>query len=231
MFFVEAELLRFSYLALMNLRSLTFLSILQFLQKTMLLYCRYRSLLANLTQIIKVMLLKNFFTAADCRCSLDGNAWNIGSTEEIVPVAGGQAGLAAILDVLDIRRLGIEEQTYSGIVALTRDCAIKVADLHMDDDGVLPKSLSDAAIDTAIFTPTLHNPTGKTWSELRRRDLLTVADENNILLIEDDAYGHLSNTKPMAATSSNASIILVSTLSKALSPDFDWIYMESMPAD
>ncbi len=146
--------------------------------------------------------------------------------EEIVPVAGGQAGLAAILDVLDIRRLGIEEQTYSGIVALTRDCAIKVADLHMDDEGVLPKSLSDAAIDTAIFTPTLHNPTGKTWSELRRRDLLTVADENNILLIEDDAYGIFLILNQWQQTSSNASIILVSTLSKALSPglrlDFIW---------
>ncbi|MQB04496.1 GntR family transcriptional regulator [Agrobacterium tumefaciens] len=83
--------------------------------------------------------------------------------QEVVPVAGGQAALAAILNVLDIKSLGIEEQTYSGVVALAQGRGMKAIDLRMDNDGVLPKALSDAGVDAAILTPTLHNPTGGTW--------------------------------------------------------------------
>lgn len=53
-------------------------------------------------------------------------------------VEAGQAALSAILNVLDIKRLGIEEQTYSDVVALAQGRAMKAVDLRMDDDGVLP---------------------------------------------------------------------------------------------
>lgn len=136
--------------------------------------------------------------------------------EEVVPVAGGQAALAAILNVLDIKSLGIEEQTYSGVIALARGNDVKAIDLHMDKDGVLPKSLTDAAVGAAILTPTLHNPTGAIWPEARRQDLLTAAARSGTLLIEDDAYGPLADIRPMAAMSSSASILFVSTLSKTV---------------
>ncbi len=138
--------------------------------------------------------------------------------EEVVPVAGGQAALAAILSVLDIQSLGIEEQTYSGVIALARGRALKAADLHMDSDGVLPRSLLDAAVDAAILTPTLHNPTGKIWPEARRYELLTAAARSGTLLIEDDAYGPLADIQPMATLHPDASILLVSTLSKTVAP-------------
>lgn len=138
--------------------------------------------------------------------------------EEIVPVAGGQAALAAILGVLDIKSLGIEAQTYSGVIALAQGRALKTIDLHMDGDGVLPKSLTDAGVDAAILTPTLHNPTGKIWSKARRRDLLAVAARSGTLVIEDDAYGPLADIEPMTALPSGASTLFVSTLSKIVAP-------------
>lgn len=136
--------------------------------------------------------------------------------EEVVPVAGGQAALAAILNVLDIKSVGIEEQTYSGVVALAQGRGMKAIDLRMDDDGVLPKALSDAAVDAAILTPTLHNPTGKIWSLSRRQELLTAASRNETLIIEDDAYGPLADILPIAGMHSNAPILFVSTLSKTV---------------
>ncbi|QRE73414.1 PLP-dependent aminotransferase family protein [Methylobacterium aquaticum] len=136
--------------------------------------------------------------------------------EEVVPVAGGQAALAAILNVIDIKSLGVEEQTYSGVVALAQGLGMKATDLRMDDNGVLPKALSDAAVDAAILVPTLHNPTGKIWSLPRRQELLTAASRVGTLIIEDDAYGPLTDTKPMAALHSGAQILFVSTLSKTV---------------
>lgn len=136
--------------------------------------------------------------------------------EEVVPVAGGQAGLAAILNVFDIKTLGIEAQTYSGVIALVKGSAMKTVDLRMDSDGVLPKSLTDAAVDAVILTPTLHNPTGKIWSKARRVELLDAAARSGTLVIEDDAYGPLANSQPMAALHPEASILFVSTLSKTV---------------
>lgn len=136
--------------------------------------------------------------------------------EEVIPVAGGQAALTAILNVLDIKSLGIEERTYSGVIALARDHSLRAVDLRMDGDGVLPSALMDAAVDAAIVTPTLHNPTGAIWSEARRQDLLAVAARRSMLLIEDDAYGPLVDVRPMAALPSSASILFVSTLSKTV---------------
>jgi DNA-binding transcriptional MocR family regulator len=136
--------------------------------------------------------------------------------EEVVPVAGGQAALTAILNVLDIKSLGIEEQTYSGVIALARARSLKAIDLRMDGDGVLPNALADAAADASILTPTLHNPTGKIWPEARRLDLLAAASRSRTLLIEDDTYGPLVDIPPMAALPSDASTLFVSTLSKTV---------------
>lgn len=136
--------------------------------------------------------------------------------EEVVPVPGGQAGLAAILGILDIKSLGIEEQTYSGIIALAQACALATTDLAMDPSGVLADALGDARVDAAILVPTLHNPTGTVWPEERRRELLSVAGRTGTLLIEDDAYGPLADIRPLAASDPDASVLFVSTLSKTV---------------
>lgn len=136
--------------------------------------------------------------------------------QEVVPVAGGQSALAAILSVLDIKALGIEERTYSGVLALARAHALTTVDLSMDDAGVLPNALADAKVDAAILVPTLHNPTGRIWPEARRRALLAAAARSGTLLIEDDAYGPLSDASPLAVLNSDARLLFVSTLSKTV---------------
>lgn len=137
---------------------------------------------------------------------------------EIVPVAGGQAGLAAIMDVLKIHSLSVEEATYSGVLALARLRGVVTTDLPIDADGLEPTALEKAKLDAAIIVPTLHNPTGLISSMQRRQDLLSAADRSGVLLIEDDAYGPLTDTLPMAVLDSKAQIVLVSTLSKCLAP-------------
>lgn len=77
-------------------------------------------------------------------------------------------------------------------------------DLRMDDYGVLPKALSDATVDAATLTPTLHNPSGKIWSLSRRRELLTAASRNGVLIIEDDAYGPLVDISLRPGTGRNS---------------------------
>lgn len=136
--------------------------------------------------------------------------------EDVVPVAGGQAALAAILNVLDIRSLGIEEQTYSGIIASAQGRSLIAVDMEMDQAGVLPDALGDARVDAAIVVPTLHNPTGRIWPEARRSELLSVAARTGTILIEDDAYGPLADVQPLAAANSDASVLLISTLSKSV---------------
>ncbi len=136
--------------------------------------------------------------------------------DEVIPVPGGQAALAAILSVLDVKSLGIEEQTYSGIIALARARSLATVDLAMDQSGVLPAALVEAKVDAAILVPTLHNPSGIIWPESRRRDLLIAAARSGTVLVEDDAYGPLSDAQPLAAMESDASMLFTTTLSKTV---------------
>ena len=61
-------------------------------------------------------------------------------------------------------------------------------------------------------------------SETRRRKLIDIANEYDLLIIEDDPYGKLnydvSHVKPIKAFDDEGRVIFISTFSKILSPGF-----------
>ncbi len=76
-----------------------------------------------------------------------------------------------------------------------------------------------------IYTiPSSQNPSGITMSMENRKKLLKIAEEHNILIIEDDAYGFLGfdGDTPDAIKSldTNGRVIYTSTFSKILAPGF-----------
>jgi len=79
---------------------------------------------------------------------------------------------------------------------------------------------------------TFHNPTGATLTLERRWDLLALAAEHNILILDDDAYGELYFDEPppptLLALSGGHGVISVGTLSKVLATGLrvGWIIAE-----
>lgn len=132
-----------------------------------------------------------------------------------------------------------ESPTYMGTLRNFRGVMADIRSVPMDENGILIDALEDLIRDLRaenktikfIYTiSTFHNPTGATLSEERRRELLRVAAENHILVLDDDAYGELYfDDRPptsLSALSGGHGVITVGTFSKILATGLriGWIH-------
>lgn len=140
---------------------------------------------------------------------------------DIVPTAGAQQALLAVL--LAIRTTGepvlVEELTFPGIKALARQLGLPLHGVAIDAQGIVPEALDRAARATSarvvVLVPALQNPTGATMSEARRAAVAEVAERRDLQIIEDDVYGALATTTPLAALIPNR-CTLVTSFSKSV---------------
>ncbi|MCX6664975.1 MAG: PLP-dependent aminotransferase family protein [Euryarchaeota archaeon] len=81
-----------------------------------------------------------------------------------------------------------------------------------------------------IYTiPTFQNPAGVVLSESRRKKMIDIALEHDLLIIEDDPYGKLrfdiSAMKPIKALDDENCVVYLSTFSKILAPGLRLAWM------
>lgn len=127
--------------------------------------------------------------------------------EDILFAPGAQAALAGILATLcePGDRIACEAVTYPGIRSICGQLRLELCGLPSDEEGIDPEAFRKACLDGRLkalyLNPTLHNPTTRTLSEQRRRDLATVAQRHGVPILEDDPYGQLSRKEvpPIAA--------------------------------
>ncbi|MEE4012413.1 PLP-dependent aminotransferase family protein [Roseibium sp. FZY0029] len=127
--------------------------------------------------------------------------------EEILHAPGAQAALASILATLSEPgdRIACEAVTYPGIRSICGQLRLELRGLPTDGEGIDPAAFQDACLDGRLkalyLNPTLHNPTTRTLTEQRRRDLAAVAQRHGVPILEDDPYGQLSRKEmpPIAA--------------------------------
>jgi len=107
-----------------------------------------------------------------------------------------------ILDPSEGDALIIESPTYSGTLAFLEPFGARLVEIPTDGEGMVTSALRerldgwDEARDgkkpRAVYTvPTGSNPTGVSMSEERRRDLYSIAQDHNLLIVEDDPYHFL----------------------------------------
>jgi DNA-binding transcriptional MocR family regulator len=105
-------------------------------------------------------------------------------------MAGGLAG----------KRVVVEAITYTGFIEQCRMLGVETVACAMDAEGLRADSLREICERgkaeqqpvAGLFTmPTLHNPVGCVASLERRLQVVEVAREFGLVVIEDDAYGYL----------------------------------------
>jgi 2-aminoadipate transaminase len=92
------------------------------------------------------------------------------------------------------RRVLVERPTYDRPLKILRELGADVVGLHCDDDGLDPEALEEAlrtgeAPAFLYLIPTFQNPSGRTLTEERRRRIVELAAEHDLLVLEDDPYG------------------------------------------
>jgi 2-aminoadipate transaminase len=162
-------------------------------------------------------------------------------TEEIIVTTGGQQVIdlvcKALIDPGDV--IVAEAPTYPGAVPTFGAYQAEVVQIEMDGDG-MPIDALEATLDRLqaenrrpkfIYTiPNFQNPGGVTMSLPRRRRLVQVARERELLVLEDNPYGLLRyEGEPLptlySLDAANAGrsgksdfVIYLGTFSKILSP-------------
>src|SRR5438128_12570852 len=122
--------------------------------------------------------------------------------DDMIVTTGGQQVIELVCKTLidpgDV--IVAEGPTYPGAVPTFSAYQAEVVQIGMDDDGMLVAELEEqlARLDREgrrpkfIYTvPTFQNPAGVTLSMERRRRLVEIAEEREILVLEDDPYGAL----------------------------------------
>jgi 2-aminoadipate transaminase len=101
--------------------------------------------------------------------------------------------------VLLAQRLGrgqnviIEHPTYDRAIKILLDSGATIPAVAVDDEGMVPEDLENQLRSTSsaafIYTiPTFQNPTGQTMSRERRERIVSIAQQANVTLFEDDPY-------------------------------------------
>lgn len=93
-----------------------------------------------------------------------------------------------------VGRVLVEAPTYDRPLKILAEAGAEVAAIPLDDDGIdldaLEHALAAGPRPAFLYTiPTFQNPSGRTLSTGRRRLLVELAREYEVLLLEDDPYG------------------------------------------
>jgi 2-aminoadipate transaminase len=152
--------------------------------------------------------------------------------DELLVTTGGQQVIdlvcKTLLDPGDV--VVAEAPTYPGAVPTFCAYQAEVVQVTMDRDGMRTDEL-EATLDELersgrrpkfIYTvPNFHNPAGVTLSLERRHELVRIAGERELLVLEDNPYGLLryeGTPLPPLRSLDDEFVIYASTFSKILSP-------------
>jgi DNA-binding transcriptional MocR family regulator len=124
------------------------------------------------------------------------------------------------------KRVLVERPTYDRPLKILRELGAEVVGLNCDDEGLDPDALEAALKDGEkpaflYLIPTFQNPAGVTLSEERRRRIVEIAREHDLLVLEDDPYGLVrfrGEPLPSLFELSEGTMIYSSSFSKTIAP-------------
>jgi len=153
--------------------------------------------------------------------------------EDVIVTTGGQQAIdlvaKTLLDPGD--PVICEAPTYPGVVPVLCSYQAEAIQIPLDRDGMRVDELEASLERLAaagrrpkfIYTvPSFQNPAGATMSAARRRRLVEIARERELLVVEDNPYGLLryegEPVEPLYKLDGGDYVIYLGTLSKILSP-------------
>ncbi len=155
-----------------------------------------------------------------------------GHADDLVVTVGGQQALELVatcfVDPGDI--VIAEGPTYVGGIGALRSLQADVRHVPMDDDGMRVDLLEDELDRLAgqgrhpkyVYTiPNHQNPAGVSLSVARRERLAELAEERDLLILEDNPYGLLDfsgRTWPSLRSMVPDRVVYVGTMSKTFAP-------------
>jgi len=136
-----------------------------------------------------------------------GRDWGVAmDVAKLIPTVGATGGINLICSLAERPGKPVayitDAPTYAGFTARVALCQhAQIFSVEMDDEGALPdKFLTQiqAARDQGFFVPFYysvpdgHNPAGFSFSQARREELLAIARDEGLLIVEDAPYVYIN---------------------------------------
>lgn len=167
------------------------------------------------------------------------------SPAEVVITSGASQGLDLVATLL--LRAGdtvlLDVPTYHLAISILADHPVRLEAVASDADGIVPDELA-ATIERLrragerprlLYTiPTFHNPTGRKVSVERRKALVALAAQEDLLVAEDDTYRELSYDGPpppsLWALDDAGSVVRLGSFAKSVAPGLRLGYVTASAA-
>lgn len=156
--------------------------------------------------------------------------YQIGTEEDdLIITTGGQQAISLFTQTMinEGDTILCEGPSFIGALNAFRSFGARLESVPMDDEGMRMDKLEEtlAASERVKFIyviPTFQNPTGRTMSLARRRQLLELAKKYNVLILEDNPYFELryegESVPTIKSMDTEGRVVYAGSYSKILSP-------------
>lgn len=144
------------------------------------------------------------------------------SGQKLVITSGSTQGITLLMQVLLTSGDSIltEDPSFLFSLPLFATMNVRVLGIKQDEEGMRPKDLEQALKEQKIkfvyLNPTFQNPTGRTMSLGRRKEIIAICQRYQVPIIEDDIFSELAFTPQPEKFKALApdSVIYLGSLSK-----------------
>lgn len=162
------------------------------------------------------------------------------SKDNILVISGSQQGLdfsgKIFINPGDV--ILCESPSYLGAINAFKAYEPKFIEVPTDGDGMILEDLEDILknndnVKFIYVIPDFQNPSGRTWTEERRKGLIELANKYDIVIVEDNPYGELrfegEYLPALAHYDTEGRVIFLGTFSKIFCPGLrlGWVYARS----
>lgn len=164
----------------------------------------------------------------------------LANVDDILITSGSQQGLdlsaKVFLDEGDV--VLCESPTYLSAINAFKPFYPKFVEIGMDEDGLIPEELKKRIEENNnikfLYTiPDYQNPTGRQMSLERRKTIVQLANQYNLIIIEDNPYSELcfSDNKlpPLKSFDTEGRVVYLSTFSKTVCPGYRVGWVSASP--
>ena len=161
--------------------------------------------------------------------------------DNIVVTTGSQSGLDLLSKMFLDRGnvVLVESPSYVGALGVFKSYQADIEHVYSDDEGINPEALKQKILELEALgkrikflylVPNFSNPTGYVLPLNRRKEIISICDTHDILIVEDDPYGLLYFDSPppasMISLGDTENIVYLGSFSKTFAPGFrtGWVH-------
>lgn len=149
--------------------------------------------------------------------------------ENILITSGVQQGINIVANTFltPTDTVAVESPCYGAAIDTFMNRGNAIVPIPMDKEGMRMDVLEEQCLTTppklVYVNPTFQNPTGRTMSEKRRKELLELAETYNFLIVEDDSFSEVYfdgvlPPKPIKYFDTSGHCIFLKGFSKTMAP-------------